>query len=135
GAGRAAGRLPGGAGSVRVVLHVPLPARVPTLRPQVFDLAGALAHGDDRQQTPEVVPGREVELAGVEAREEALVDRLEHVLGIDLLSDPGLQPAAGQGEQAGREALVDCRRGRLVADPEAALQDGEGVLRAPDSCI
>src|SRR5262249_35083773 len=75
------------------------------------------------------------ELAFVEAAEEAFVRRLDHVLGIDLAPQPGVELVVRQADQSVCEALEDFAGGGAVTglkpgDPvrERILLVGHGRL-------
>src|SRR5262249_7544788 len=89
--------------------------------------AAALAGGDDGQHRPEAVPAAEVQLPLFAAQEEALVDRLQHVLRIDLLPDAAVEGGARQGDEPGREAAENLLRGGGVSGPQARHDVSKGV--------
>jgi hypothetical protein len=83
--------------------------------PVVLGLPAALAHGQQHEQAPQAVPAVQVELAPVAAAEEAAVNRLEHVLGVELGAERAVEAAAGQGDEPAGEAVEDARRGVRTA--------------------
>src|SRR5262249_4519510 len=67
----------------------------------------ALAQGDQRQQPPQAVPALGGQRPLPIAEKEALVSRLDDVLGVDLVVQPGVELAARQADQPASEALED----------------------------
>src|SRR5262249_13387989 len=73
--------------------------------------------------------GEVVAIGGVPA-EEAAVDRLHDVFGIDLGPQKMIEPRAGQGNEPVSEAMKYLRRRVAVAGAQAIHHVGEGMVHA-----
>src|SRR5205085_10820050 len=93
----------------------------------VRDPFGALAQRDQREQTPQAVPVDRVEVPRAVAGEEALVGGLDDVLGIDLVAEPPVKAAAGQGDQLAGKALEEFACRGIVPRLEASQEASEGI--------
>src|SRR5262245_32050634 len=82
-----------------------LPLQAAPLGPEVLDPVGALAQGDEGQQTPQTVPVADSELALAVAEEEALVGRLHDVFRIDLVHQALVELPSRQADELSGEAL------------------------------
>src|SRR5262249_43981050 len=80
------------------------PSEVAATGAMVRDPLGALAQGDQGQEAPQAPPVADLDPPLAVAEEEALVGRLDDVLGIDLAPERGGEPAAGQGDELRGEA-------------------------------
>src|SRR5262249_47212903 len=87
-----------------------LAGEVATLGPVVSDTVGALAQGNHGEQSPQPVPTLGGQRSLAIAEKEALVSRLNNILGLNLVLQAGVELAARQADQAPREALKDCAR-------------------------
>ena len=90
-------------------------SHVALLRTVVRGPVGALAQRDHREQSPESVPGADVESAVALPEEEALVRGLNHVFGIDFRDHSGVEVPAGQPREPRREPHEHLTSGRVLA--------------------
>src|SRR5205085_1380509 len=90
------------------------------------DLAADVGDGTP-QQAPEAIPV--VQLIGLFGLpcEEAPEHGLHHVLGVHLLTQQGMEMAAGQADEPVCEAMEDEGRGRLVAVPQSGHEISKGI--------
>src|SRR5262245_52754645 len=95
-----------------------LPGGVAALGAVVRDPVGALAQGDQGEQTPQAVPVADVQVPLPVAEEEALVRRLDDVLGIDFVAQGGVELAPGQGDQLLGEAAEQLASSIVVPGPQ-----------------
>jgi hypothetical protein len=80
-----------------------------------------------KQDAPETFPVVDVESASPVPLEERTKDGLEHVLGIDLGSQGGVEMLARDGQDLAREPVKDLGRHLIVAGTELSHQTVKGI--------
>jgi hypothetical protein len=101
----------------------------------VYGPLGALPHGNQREQAPEVVPAGDVQVFSAIAEKETLVRRLDHVFGIDLVPQSNFDMPQREGvEPAGKSPKELLRRGvvlivQLGQEPSEGIRHGWRPLR------
>src|SRR5215831_5263364 len=88
---------------------------------------GALAHGDQREQSPEAVPINEVKVSSAIAEKETLVCRLNDVFGIHLVPQSGADVPAGQDCKLVDESLEEFLGCGVVLTAQPGLELRKGV--------
>jgi hypothetical protein len=78
-------------------------------------LAGTLADGDAGEDVPDIIPSAQLEMSVLATTEETAEDRLHDILRIDARANHGIEPFAGEGDQAMREAMKDGASSCIVA--------------------
>src|SRR5262245_58082639 len=75
-----------------------LPRGIPALGTVILHPRGPLPQGDYREQAPQTIPADQLQFPLLVAAEEALVRRLDDVLGIDLALQRATEALVGQGD-------------------------------------